>query len=138
MTAQPAHAAGGRTPPANAFSCWTPTYVGKPAHNEIAVCFSGSDSTDVHFSYWYDATAHTTHHTMPWEFSAAPHNYTVVWAPTRLTFLVDGAVVQTVDGTTSTIPSAAGHELLILRPKTDAFIADSAFAVAFASYDPAY
>jgi len=134
---QPAHAAGGATPPANAFSCWTPSYVGSP-HNEIAVCFSGSDSTSVHFSYWFDATAHTTLHAMPWEFSAAMHTYRVVWAPTRLDFLIDGAVVQTVKGAASAIPNVAGYSALILRPKTAAFISDSFFAAEYMSYDPAY
>ena len=71
--AQPAHAANSQIPPSNAFSCWTVVYVGTPVHNEIAICFSGSDSQSVHFSYWYDATAHTTLIPVPFHFSAAMH-----------------------------------------------------------------
>ena len=55
MTGHPAHAPDGSMPPTNAFSCWTPAYIGSP-HNEIALCFSGFDPTTLHLSYWYDAT----------------------------------------------------------------------------------
>ena len=53
ISLQAAHSAGGTPPPPNAFSCWTPTFVGSP-HNEIAVCFSGlhAENTEIHYSYW--------------------------------------------------------------------------------------
>jgi len=134
---QPAHAAGGGTPPANAFSCWTPSYVGTP-HNEIAICFSGSNSRSVHFSYWYDAAAHTTLLDVPWEFSAAFHTYKVVWAPTGIQFFIDGALAHAVTGTTETIPFTAGYSAMILRPKTTAFLGDSGFSAEYMSYSPNY
>ena len=137
IRAQPAHTAGGGTPPKNAFSCWTPIYIGSP-HNEIAICFSGSDSTSVHFSYWFDATAHTTLHAMPWEFSAAMHTYRVVWAPTSIQFYIDGDLIQSVTGTTSTIPYTPGYSALILRPKNTQYLADSFFSALYMSYDPSY
>ena len=61
-----------------------------------------------------------------------------MWAPTYITFSVDGTEIHRVDGTTMTIPYTAGHVLTILRPKTDTYISDSAFDVASMSYDPSY
>ena len=54
MRGRPAHSPGGAQPATNVFSCWTPTYVGTPVHNEIAVCFSGLNGAtqNIHFSYW--------------------------------------------------------------------------------------
>ena len=113
--------------------------MGSPVHNEIALCFSGSDSTSLHLSYWYDATAHTTYVALPFEFSSGLHEYGVVWAPDALTFSVDGAVVHTVNGVAGkTIPFAAGYAAVILRPKDDVYISDSAFRVAWMSYNSAY
>ena len=134
---QPAHRAGGGVPPANAFSCWTPTYRTTP-HNEIAICFSGSDASSVHFSYWYDSTAHTTLLYPGFQFSAAMHDYRVVWAPTSLHFYIDDVLAHSVTGTTATIPNEAGYMAIILRPKTDAYIADSYFGVESISYDETY
>ena len=137
---RPAHVGSSGGPPKNAFSCWTPSYIGKP-HNEIAVCFSGSSpsASNVHCSYWYDSTAHTKQVEMPAGWSWVDfHDYEVVWAPTFITFAVDGEVILRVDGTTSTIPYTAGHVLTILRPKDDVYLSDSAFDVASMSYDPSF
>ena len=130
---QPAHRAGSQTPPSNAFSCWTPSYLTSP-HNEIAVCFSGSDASSVHFSYWYDATAHTTLLYPGFDFSAEMHDYKVVWAPTYISFFIDGVLAHEVKGTSANLPSKAGYTAIILRPKTTAYIADSCFAVESMSY----
>ena len=136
---QPAHSLAGGVPAKNTFSCWTPTYVGTP-HNEIAVCFSGlkGTGTEIHYSYWYDSTAHTTIAQLPFRWSDAMHTYQVVWAPTQIDFLVDGEVKHTVTGTKATIPFTAGYSALILRPKDDNYIADSAYAAQWMSYDPSY
>jgi beta-glucanase (GH16 family) len=139
-TLQPAHRAGNATPPSNAFSCWTPSYRSTP-HHEIAICFSGSDPTSVHFSYWYDATAHTTLlYPFPASgtFSEAPHDYRVVWAPTKIELFIDGASAHAVTGTTATLPSREGYMAVILRPKNTAYIADSYFYAARMGYDEAY
>ena len=108
-------------------------------HNEIALCFSGSDSTSLHMSYWYDATAHTQYYQLPFEFSAGFHEYGVVWAPDSITVSVDGQVVYTVKGVAGqTIPYTAGYAAVILRPKDDVYISDSAFRIGWMSYDSAY
>ena len=137
ISAKPAHAAGSRTPPANAFSCWTVTYNFSP-HNEIAICFSGSNSRSVHFSYWYDDIPHTTFLDVPFEFSAAYHIYKVVWGSNRIDFYIDGKLAHVARGTTKTIPFTAGYSALILRPKTNTYLADSFFKARFMSYDPRY
>lgn len=168
-------------PPKNAFSCWTPTYVGSP-HNEIAVCFSGLNSRNIHFSYWcvgcapgtgghqpdvdcgypsgvltyllpptyeatharpgrcrYDATAHTTKVDLPFDWSQGVHEYAVVWAPAFIEYYVDGELWHTDTGAAgSTIPSRAGHSIVILRPKDDTYISDSAFIVEAANYTSEY
>ena len=134
---QPAHRAGALPAAANAFSCWTPTYRTTP-HHEIAICFSGSDETSVHFSYWYDATAHTTLLYPGFDFGAAMHDYTVVWAPTQIQLLVDGTLAHSVKGTKATIPSLPGYTAIILRPKNVTYIADTYFAAESMSYDEAY
>ena len=116
---QPAHSPDGGLPPTNSFSCWTPTYVGSP-HNEIAVCFSGlkGTGTEIHYSYWYDATAHTSIAQLPFKWSEAMHTYGVRWAPDAIDFLVDGEITHSVSGKAgSTIPYTAGYSALILRPK---------------------
>jgi hypothetical protein len=141
ITAQPAHSAGGSPPPKNAFSCWTPSYIGHPVHNEIAVCFSGlkSANTEIHFSYWFDATAHTTVKQLPFAWGAAMHTYRVVWAPTFISYLVDGVEMHRDTGVAGkTIPFTAGNELIIIRPKNAVYAGDSYFNVKSASYDPAY
>ena len=136
---QPAHAPGGGVPPTNAFSCWTPTYVSSP-HNEIAVCFSGlkGTGTEIHYSYWFDASAHTFIEQLPFRWSDGMHTYKVVWAPTQIDFLVDGEVRHSVSGTTKTIPYTAGYSALILRPKDTKYLGDTAYSVEWMSYDPAY
>ena len=137
---QPAHSPEGGIPPTNTFSCWTPTYVGSP-HNEIAVCFSGlkGTGTEIHYSYWFDSTAHTTVAQLPFRWSDAMHTYGCRWAPDQIDFLVDGEVTHTVKGTAGkTIPYTAGYSALILRPKDNNFRGDSAYSAEWASYDPAY
>ena len=107
-------------------------------HNEIVVCFSGSNSKSVHFSYWYDEKAYTTHHIMPWEFSADFHTYKVIWAPTEIKFYIDDVLTQTVTGTTSTIPYTPGYSAIILRPKNTSYISDSFFKFKYMSYNTEY
>ena len=75
---------------------------------------------------------------MPWEFSAAMHTYRVVWAPTSIQFYIDGDLIQSVTGTTSTIPYTPGYSALILRPKNTQYLADSFFSALYMSYDPSY
>ena len=141
ISLQPAHAPGGAggVPPKNSFSCWTPTYVSAP-HNEIAVCFSGlkGTGTEIHYSYWYDATAHTFVEQLPFKWSDAMHTYTVVWSPTQIDFLVDGDLRHRVAGTAKTIPFTAGYSALILRPKDTRYLGDVAYSAAWMSYDPNY
>ena len=138
---QPAHAANNGIPPTNAFSCWTPTYVGKPVHNEIAVCFSGlkSANTEIHFSYWYDATAHTTVKQLPFQWGTSAHLYKVVWSPTSIQYYVDGSMLHEDTGDAGkTIPYTPGYSALILRPKNNNYISDVFYRAAWMSYDTAY
>ena len=86
----------------------------------------------------YDATAHTEIQQLPFQWGADFHRYKVVWAPTSITFFVDGKETFSVSGTTKTIPYTAGYSALILRPKDTTYISDVAYSAAWMSYDPAY
>ena len=85
----------------------------------------------------YDATAHTTKMDLPFDWSSGVHSYSVAWSPTAIIYSVDDVEMHRESGEAGvTIPFAAGASLVILRPKDDVYISDSAFVVEAMTYEP--
>lgn len=138
MIGKPAHAPLGGVPPNNSFACWTPLYTNATGvHNEITTCFQVADGThQMHCSYWYANDAgHVIQKSISFDWTAASHNYTVVWTPTSLTWLADGVTVYTTSGVAGqSIPNVAGSMRVILRPLNKTYLGDSVFTISSMSY----
>ena len=106
------HSPNGGPPPSNSFNCFS-TFVsgGGRAHNELAWCFPATDEkvghpdksgTEVHMSYWVDATMHRAIHTHDEDLSKAVHSYTCRWRADGIDWLIDGVVVHQTRGSGAT------------------------------------
>jgi beta-glucanase (GH16 family) len=133
----PPSGAGGA--PDNSFACITSSYLGTP-HHEVASCFHAGKPSEVSLSYWAapaNANGVILQVDAGVDLHAAFHTYTIVWAPSLLTLLLDGTEIAKSTTAASTIPSRAGQVLLINRVMpADPFKGDSAMTVLSAAYAP--
>jgi beta-glucanase (GH16 family) len=114
-------------------------------HDEIDVEFVGNRSREVQFNYFkngvYDAT-HEYRYTLPFEPSEDYHNYSFTWSATGITWSVDGTVVHSVAGTSSTLPTTPGKIMANLWTPTAtdwagvlAYVSDVTSRFVFIQYD---
>lgn len=137
-----AHSPPGSTdphPPSNAFTCFS-LYVGTSEaeyHNEIALCWSPSNFTQIHFGYWigYDGDKeHQIIKDLGFDFSESYHTYAFQWRPTSITWLVDGKVLATSQS--GQMPWEDMSTRIILRPKNNpsVYLGNALFSVGHVSY----
>lgn len=123
------HHKQGRTCAKNGLSFFSVGYVGEPIHNEITIGVDGRDAVKkLHLCYWYDATMRR--HEVPIHFDPCGefHNYTVIWRPDAIHWLVDHATVHVDRGEAAkTIPFEALSTRFVLRPHTETEYHDDIF-----------
>ena len=133
------HSPDGSAPPANSFTCLA-AYTHDPQHNELAWCFPANDGTEVHASYWYDATMRRAIFKVPFDLTQRLHTFTTRWRDEGVDWLIDGTVYHQTRGTPKkTIPWLAMSMRIILRPKNvpTAYLGPAQMDIARASYVPA-
>ena len=124
--------------PNNLFTCYSASYVDNPVHNEVTMCWNAT-SNQVHFGYWYNELEHETVYNLGFDASKSFHEYSVVWAPDRIDWFVDGKLAHRDTGVAyKTIPWEAGQAILILRPKSPEYDGDGEFDIGWVSYSSKY
>ncbi len=139
VVAQVAHSpVPGAPTPNNAFTCFG-SYTDAPVHNEISMCWEATTQSTLGAAYWYSAAEEKTDVQLPFDASQGVHNWTVVWAPSSITWMVDGKVLHTDSGQAGkTIPYEPQQLSLITRPRDSTYDGDAVFTVKSFSYSSAY
>lgn len=92
-----------------AFFTYTGPYFGNP-HDEIDFEFLGADLTKVHLNYWRNGkTGKSKIIDLGFDAGDAAHLYSFNWEPDRLTWKVDGKVINTTEPGDAFIPRTPGN-----------------------------
>jgi hypothetical protein len=102
----------------NGLSFFSIGYTDAPVHNEITIGVDGKDGGQkLHFAYWYDATMRRHEVPVSYDLCGALHNYTVVWTPDSIRWVVNGVTLHVDRGVAGkTIPFLPLSTRFVLRP----------------------
>lgn len=79
-------------------------------HDEIDIEFLGKDPTKMQVNYFKNGVGnHEVIIDLGFDASAADHTYGIEWRETFIKWYVDGRLVHTVTGNSSTLPTEPGH-----------------------------
>jgi len=146
IVARTAHApAGGRKIPPHLFTCFSAINRNRKKNwNEIALCWSSSESNYIRLSYWYGLDNNTMHQTkvhLGFDSSSSFHTYRFQYRNDSISLLVDGKSQAKIDGVSGVdLPWEEMSMRIILRQTKNSDESDIQSPVIFSvknvTYDP--
>ena len=143
IRARIAHSVDGRDPPSNAFTCFS-AYTGAREskagyHNEIALCWPGSDTKKIHMGYWYGTDGDKEHrydHDLGFDAAEGYHTYKFKWRNDSITYEIDDKEVHKATGSKDKLPFEDLSIRVILRPnnKPSTYLGEAMYGVDYISY----
>jgi len=116
-------------------ACFT-VYISSPVHNEIDICFYSNTSQMV--CAYFNPTEVRFVHDLTFDPTDQFRNYQFVWTATKLSWFIDGKLVESTTGTPSVpIPTEAAPIRVVFRPLDTPYEGPASFQIASISYQPA-
>ena len=86
---------------------------GAETNDEIDVEIPGARPTTLEATYYKQGVNEGSHViNLPFDASAAMHNYAIVWLPNSISWVVDGQTLYTVNGTPASMPTTPSNLIL--------------------------